>query len=240
MSAGIGRAKIDKRRGQILDLLSADGKVYISDLCHRFGTSPVTIRSDLDALAEEGRLIRMTGGAVPVPQSREAACPAVDRYEEKKELALRAAARIEDGATLFINSGTTTALVAEELKTKKHLNVVTNSLSVADTLAGVQGIHVILLGGSINGGSRFTYGENAREQLSRFGADWAILSVDGVSHEGEISTCHAEEAILDRLMIARAGRVLVVADRSKIGRTGFSFVSRCDEHIEILTNDQHS
>ena len=123
---------------------------------------------------------------------------------------------------------------------RKNLNIVTNSLAVAEELLGVPTLHVILLGGSIHSGSRFTYGENAREQLSRFGADVAILSVDGVSREGEISTCHAEEAILDRLMIGRAGRVLIVADRTKLGRTGFSFVGRCDDHIEILTNSQDS
>jgi DeoR/GlpR family transcriptional regulator of sugar metabolism len=72
--------------------------------------------------------------------------------------------------------------------------------------------------------------------LNRFGADWAILSVDGISVMGEISTCHAEEAILDRIMIERAKQVLIVADETKIGRTGFSFVGRCDEKTKILTN----
>ena len=56
------------------------------------------------------------------------------------------------------------------------------------------------------------------------------------SENGEISTCHAEEAIIDRIMISRAKQVLVVADSTKIGRTGFSYVSRCDDKIKILTN----
>ena len=63
--------------------------------------------------------------------------------------------------------------------------------------------------------------------------------MDGISDDGEITTCHAEEAIIDRLMIQRSSHVLIVADESKIGRTGFSLVSRCDgknDKIEILTN----
>lgn len=237
MSTGIGRAKIDRRRAEILHLLSDEGKVYISDLCTRFGTSPVTIRNDLDTLAEEGKLIRMTGGAVPLPAEQVKQEKTIDRREQKKEIALRAAKEIRDGDTLFINSGTTTALFAEELRSKKDLKIVTNSIAIATELASVPSFHVILLGGMIDAQSRFTYGENAQEQIVRFGADVAVLSVDGVSADGEITTCHAEEAIVDRLMIQRATRVLILADAAKIGRTGFSLVCRRDAKIEILTNE---
>ncbi len=238
MRVGIGRAKIDRRRDEILALLHAEGKVYISDLCTRFGTSPVTIRNDLDVLAEEGKLIRMTGGAVPLRGETLETAPAVERYDQKKEIAVRAAERVRDGDTLFINSGSTSALFAKELSTKHNLKIVTNSLDIATELGAIPSFHVILLGGMINSHSRFTYGENAQEQIVRFGADFAVLSVDGISDDGEITTCHAEEAIIDRLMIQRASHVLVIADETKIGRTGFSLVSHCDEKIEILTNQK--
>ena len=237
MSTGIGRAKIDRRRAEILHLLSSEGKVYISDLCSRFGTSPVTIRNDLDTLAEEGKLIRMTGGAVPLRSEQTKSGAPIDRWEQKKEIAHRAAQEIRDGDTLFINSGTTTALFAEELHAKKDLKIVTNSVDIATQLGAIPSFHVILLGGMINSHSRFTFGENSQEQIVRFGADVAVLSVDGISEDGEITTCHAEEAIVDRLMIQRASRVLILADAAKIGRTGFSFVCRRDDKIEILTNE---
>ncbi len=236
MSAGIGRAKIDRRRDEILHLLRSEGKVYISDLCTRFGTSPVTIRNDLDILAEEGKLIRMTGGAVPNPTEQAKLITLIDRLEQKKEIALRAASEIRDGDTLFINSGSTAELFAQALCDKKELKIVTNSLRIATELGEIPTFHVILLGGMINAHSQFTFGENAQEQMARFGADVAVLSVDGVSEAGEITTCHAEEAIIDRLMIQRASRVLILADTAKIGRTGFSLVCRRDAKIEILTN----
>ena len=229
------QSKITLRRNAILEILQKEKKVYIAELSKHFGTSLVTIRSDLDALAEEKKLVRMAGGAI-LPSDGDTGTQKIVHYEEKRELAVQTAQLIQDGDTLFINSGTTTELVAKELKIRKNLNIVTNSLSVATELGNVPSFRVILLGGAINSQYGFTYGADTQEQLNRFSADWAILSIDGISDEGEISTCHAEEAIIDRVMLARAKRVLIVADSTKIGRTGFSYVSRCDEKIQILTN----
>ena len=82
----------------------------------------------------------------------------------------------------------------------------------------------------------FTYGANAQEQLGQYQAGWAILSVDGVSIPGGITTYHAEEAILDRMMIDGAAHALVVADSTKMGRTGFSRICECDEKLTVITN----
>lgn len=231
-----GRGKIALRRNKILDILHKEKKVYIANLSELLGASLVTIRNDLDVLASQGELVRMAGGAVLPNDGSEHPRRLINNYEQKREIAESVAELIQDGDTLFINSGTTTLLVAEELKAKKNLSVVTNSVSVATTLGGVPSFRVILLGGTINTQYEFTYGADTQDHLNRYGADWAILSVDGVSSDGDISTCHAEEAIIDRIMIARAKKVLIAADSTKIGRTGFSFVSRCDEKTKILTN----
>lgn len=238
MEKKIGNEKIINRRNTILDILQKEKKTYIADLSHALGVSLVTIRNDLDALAEQGKLVRMAGGAIlsnyePAPSPR-----AICNYEQKKEIAAKAATFVQDGDKLFINSGTTTLLVADALKTKKNLSIVTNSLSIATKLGSIPSFRVILLGGLINTHYEFTYGADAQDHLNRFGADWAILSVDGVSETGEISTCYAEEAILDRIMIERAKQVLIVADETKIGRTGFSFVEHCNQKTQILTNQK--
>lgn len=228
--------KINSRRNKILEILRKDKNVYIAELSKTLGASLVTIRSDLDALASEGKLIRMAGGAVLPHDGSSFPQTAIANYEQKQEIAAAAAKLVQDGDTLFINSGTTTLVVAQALKNKQNLSVVTNSLSVAKTLGSVPTFRVILLGGSLNTQYDFTYGADTQDHLNRFGADWAILSVDGISDGGEISTCHAEEAIIDRIMLTRAKKVLIVADSTKIGRTGFSYVSRCDDKIKILTN----
>ena len=238
MKNKLGHTKTTLRRNNILEIIQREKKVYIAELSKRFSVSLVTIRSDLDILAEEGKLVRMAGGAILLAAGDMASEKKIINYEAKREIAIRTARLIQDGDVLFINSGTTTELVAHELKSHKNLNIVTNSLAVAMKLGNVPSFRVILLGGAINSQYGFTYGADVQEHLSHFSADWAILSIDGVSSENEISTCHDEEVIIDRIMIARAKKVLIVADSSKIGRTGFSYVDRCSDKIKVLTNNK--
>ena len=232
------KGKIALRRNKLLEILHSEKKVTIANLSKFFGVSLVTIRNDLEVLASQGKLVRMTGGAILPNDGNKHSLRLISNYEQKREIAESVSKLVQDGDTLFINSGSTTLLVAEELKSKKNLSIVTNSISIATTLGAVPSFRVILLGGSVNTQYEFTYGADTQEHLNRYGADWAILSVDGISSDGAISTCHAEEAIIDRIMIARAKTVLIAADSTKIGKTGFSFVSRCDEKTKILTNKQ--
>ncbi len=234
------KLKIDIRRDAILDKLRRDGRVYVSELAESLAVTPVTIRNDLDALEKDGYLVRMSGGAVysnrnieKIDRSDTAEIPCI---KEKEAIAKKIASMIRDGDTIFINSGTTTQLVASELKCHDHLNIVTNSIAVAMALGNVASFRVILLGGEINTKYAFTYGADAQEKLSLYHADWAILAVDGIGAENGITTYHAEEAILDRMMINSATRTLIAADSTKIGRTGFMRVCECGNKITLVTN----
>ena len=104
----------------------------------------------------------------------------------------------------------------------------------ADEISGGLEVELLREGGAIE--SLHGLAESTGVLVRPEDTDFAVLSVDGISDDGEITTCHAEEAIIDRLMIQRSAHVLIVADEAKIGRTGFSLVSRCDDKIEILTN----
>lgn len=232
-----GKLKIDIRRQAILDQLNREGIVQVAQLSQWLGTTQATIRNDLDALAAEGRLDRIQGGAVrraqpsdnwsgipaPVGQGRRAIAEAVLSY-------------IHDGDTLFINSGMTTMAVAEVLSLRKNLNIVTNSLAVANYLAHQADMRLILLGGELNANYGFTYGGDALEQLGRYQPQWSILSVDGVHPEHGITTYHADEAMIDRTMIARAQKTIIVADHRKIGRVGFSHICGVDAGQTLVTD----
>lgn len=199
------KLKIDIRRNTILEMLRSDGRVYVAKLSETLGVTPATVRNDLDALERDGYIIRMSGGAVYSNRQNERADAtqlSPVSYRKEKEAIAKAISRIiKDGDTLFINSGTTTQCIANELKGLNNLNIVTNSLSVATTLGSVASFRVILLGGEINSQYGFTYGADAQEKLSHYHADWAILAVDGVGAKNGITTHHAEEAVLDRMMI---------------------------------------
>lgn len=232
------KLKIDVRRNKILEQLKQDGKVSVSRLAAELGATPVTIRNDLTALERDGYLVRMQGGAVIAPRLENHFVSTAEdiTFLQKQTLAEEVAKLITDGQTLFFNSGTTTHHIARALKGKKHLNIVTNSLSIAMELGNTATFHVLLLGGEINASYGFTSGGDTQEQLSKYRADWAILSVDGVSAQGGITTCHPEEAIIDRLMMANAKKRLIAATGNKIGTAGFSRICDGDEAIQLITD----
>jgi DeoR/GlpR family transcriptional regulator of sugar metabolism len=233
-----GKLKIDIRRKRILEQLRLEGKVSVTQLSESLAVTPVTIRNDLAAMEQEGQLVRIQGGAIPVAGTDryQASQPADARAREKRLIAQTAAKLVRDGDTLFINSGNTMTFMAEALSIRRNLNVVTNSLAVARKLGAVASIRVVLIGGEINARYGFTHGGDAQEQLMRYQADWAILSVDGISAAGGITTYHGEEAVIDRMMIRGAKRTVIVADSSKIGNAGFSRVSECGPNMCLVTD----
>ena len=235
------RLKIDIRREKILEYLNRDGKVWVSDLSKELGVTLVTVRNDLNALEKDGYLERIQGGAVRRERST------TDPFEgrrvrtgEKREIARAASDWIKDGTTLFISSGTTTRYFAEELKNHKNLNVVTNSVAVALELSRFPLIHSVLLGGEVSAQYGFTYGGDTQEQIQHYQADWAILSIDGISAQGGVTTFHGEEASVNRLMIERARNTLILADYTKVGRTGFTHLCGVGPEVHLITDKKCS
>ncbi|MDR2102275.1 MAG: DeoR/GlpR family DNA-binding transcription regulator [Treponema sp.] len=231
--------KIDIRRKRILDILNKNGQVRVADLARDLGTTPVTIRSDLAALKQDGYLERTAGGAIQTVKNfynMEFLRRSQKNSWTKKHIAQAAASMIHDGETLFINSGTTSYFTAVALKQYKNLNVVTNSLMVAVELGNVPTFRVILLGGQINTQYSFTYGSNCLDQLRQYNAAKTILSMDGISVAIGFTTYHAEEAEINRAMISRARETIVVADHTKIDYESFSLVSPLSSAACLVTN----
>ena len=232
-----GKLKIDIRRQAIMEQLNRDGIVQVAELSQRLGATPATIRNDLDTLAADGQLDRIQGGAVRKVKAMEGwSSPAAPVGQGRRAIAEAVLSYIKDGDTLFINSGMTTMAVAEVLSLRKNLNIVTNSLAVANYLAHQADMRLILLGGELNANYGFTYGGDALEQLGRYQPQWSILSVDGVHPEHGITTYHADEAMIDRTMIARAQKTIIVADHRKIGRVGFSHICGIDAGQTLITD----
>lgn len=221
--------RIDLRRGRILDILTRDGKVRVSELSELLEVSEVTIRNDLSELERSGQLERTPGGAVQTMknyynmdyQQRKG-----KNATHKQLIAAAAADLISDGDTLMINSGTTTFFTAVELKKRKNLSILTNSIAVASELGDHPTFRVILLGGEINPQYSFTYGSEAVNSLRRYKADKCIISVDGICSTSGLTTYHAQEAEVCKMMIERSFNKIIVADGSKFGHE--SFYNICD------------
>lgn len=231
--------RIDTRRQRIIELVQRTGKVRVSDLSKDMQVSAVTIRNDLKILEINGQLERVPGGAIVSNSGISGGSLPLrktDNAESKKKIAAAAVNLIQDGETLFINSGFTALFTAMELRRLKNINIVTNSVAVALELGSHPTFRVILLGGRINTQYAFIYGSDALAQLGRYKADKSILSVDGVCPDMGLTTYHAEEAEINRLMIQRASKTIIVADSSKLGRESFNNFSPLTG-IEYLVTD---
>ena len=233
--------KVRERYNYILEKLNREGSVRVSQLSQELGTTVVTIRHDLDALEQDGRLQRVQGGAV-LPESGAQSTDFFQRKQQNREqklmIAAAAAELVRDGDTLFINSGSTTHYFAQQLKQHKNLSIVTNSLFVAEEMGRIPTFRVILLGGNINAQFAFTSGDDTIHQLQLYRADYAFLSVDGICLDGRITTYHSDEAAVCRLMMERSSSTIVTADYSKIGKEGFTYISDVQQMNTLVTDPQ--
>lgn len=232
---------IDNRRSKIIDILNREGKVKVTELSKLFGISEVTIRNDLSELEAAGLLERVHGGAISTYKAYYN-MSFVDRMKtneaDKRKIASVVASMISDGDTIIVSSGTTTLFAVQELKSVKNLTVVTNSLAVCQEIGHYTNIHVILLGGNFNPQYQFTYGDDTINQLKKYKADKLILSADGVSAEGGVTTYHYLEAEVNRQMIARVNKTIVTADCTKIGRVSFAYIDSIGSVDYLVTDNR--
>ena len=165
---GVSGLLIEERRRRICDLLREHGRVTVDDLSRRFDTSVVTIRLDLAALEAAGALTRARGGALARREDDD--LPIVVKqtlhHAEKTRIAKAAAALINDGETIVLDSGTTTAEIARQIRTLelKSINVITNALNIAMLLADVPAVRLIMLGGVLAPGVELFVRLHGRER----------------------------------------------------------------------------
>jgi DeoR/GlpR family transcriptional regulator of sugar metabolism len=231
--------KPKQRQDAILDTVAREGEARVEDLAVRFDVSAETIRRDLAQLATNGTLQKVHGGARRLRLHAEG--PFEQRMTEDSEakavIAARLATVIRPGDTLFMDTGTTTLFCARELAALPGLTVVTNSTRIADLMVRGEGqARVHLLGGIYAGDNAETVGPMAVEQIGRFQADHAILSVAALDLAGAMDV-DFDEAQVARAMIDHASHAIAVAQVAKLGRKGAHRICRLDE-LDILVCDR--
>src|SRR5436853_5683966 len=142
----------EQRRRKVTDLLEQKGQVTVRDLVEKFGISAVTARGDLDSLAADGSAIRSHGGAVrriEADQDYPLRLKEMLHRGEKMRIGRAAAELVQPNEVVVLDSGTTTAEVARQIKARKiqHVTIITNALNIASELIEASGISVILIGG---------------------------------------------------------------------------------------------
>lgn len=218
-----------ERRAQIARLVAEHERVSVADLTSRFLVTDASIRRDLMILQDEGRLHRVRGGAVGNAASRHFgiyAGKARERREEKARIGAAAAGMISVGDVVFLDSGTTVAAIAARvpgpLRRSSAITVVTHSLPVVEEIGAWESPHLIFLGGLYLPDYRAVVGPQTVAGLRELSADVVFLGCEGLTIEEGLTTPHVLVAEVGAMMAARARRVVVVADASKLGQSGFT------------------
>ncbi len=227
-----------ERRTRLLDLIRVRGFASIEEITKELGISESTARRDLDALEEQGTARRTHGGVLyagGVPRLAEFGERQPAHWAAKRAIAVRAAEEIADGETVLLDGGTTTYEVAR-LLVGRSLQVVTNSLPVANLFASESRTDLVLLGGYVSPRTGVCLGPYANELLGRLHVTTTVLSAAGIDAEG-LFNAHLLLAETEQAMLQAAGRVIVVADSSKFGRKSLTLVAPL-EAIDLVVSDE--
>jgi len=216
---------LEERRKRVLELVSQKGMMTLADLAGEIQVSESTIRRDVEHWDQQGVLKRTRGGAIYVGDAR--SLPALEdrsssNLEEKRAIAHTAVSRIQDGAVILLDGGTTTLEVAR-LLVGRSLQIVTNSLPIANLFANSRETDLVMLGGYIYPKTGVTLGPLTARMLEDIHVQQTILSVGGITAKGLFNS-NLLLVETERQMMRSADEVVVVADHSKIGQQNLAFL----------------
>jgi DeoR/GlpR family transcriptional regulator of sugar metabolism len=209
-----------ERRRLISERIRSRGVVSVAEMAASLGTTEITLRRDLRAMAKEGLLVRTHGGAVlPAALGHEPSYSEKARQAgaEKAAIARLAVTMIRPGDSILLGPGTTTLALARLLVNSPELTVVTNSLLVAQVLMDAPHVEVILTGGTLRRSIHAVVGPATEETVRSLRASQAFISGNGFTAERGLSTPSPLVAATDRAFAAAAQQVVVLADYTKIG-----------------------
>lgn len=232
------RPSREQRWNIIQSMLERKPVVLISELATIFGVSTETARRDIDAMADAELVERTYGGATVLRTGREPAFAqrASLLMEERRRMAVMAAASVRDNDVLMVDSSATCVHLAERLALERHnLQIITNSFAVAGALASNSTFRIIMASGFYQGTEGANYGSETTEFLRRFHADWCFSSCGALVSEGPTEV-DSDVATVKRVMFAHARKVILLADHSKFRRHRLELVGPLTEINELITD----
>ncbi|MGD9723960.1 MAG: DeoR/GlpR family DNA-binding transcription regulator [Pirellulales bacterium] len=232
---------VEERRNQLLELVRSRGFASLPELVDRLGVSESTVRRDLDYLEEVGSAKRTHGGVFytgPSPKLPHFDERQPQQWDKKKRIAAAAVKLIEDGDTVLLDGGSTTYEVAQ-LLVGRPLQIVTNSLPVANLFASNANHDLVLLGGYVYPRTGVALGPHTNEMLERLSVRRTILSVAGVTERGFFNS-NLLLVETERAMMRAADEVIVVADSTKFGRQSLAHLCGLEEIQQMVVDDETS
>ena len=228
------------RRDRIEQRVRTEREVAYAELAAEFDVSEMTIRRDVDALEALGVLRRVVGGAIALKgkdSEPSFATRVADAAEEKRHIADVVAGLISPDETLILDSGSTALAVARSLRGRGlGLTVVTPSVLAALELVDDPDTTIVLTGGELRPGELSLIGPATEDTLSNYNCDTFVMGVAGIDGERGISDYHQAESRVKRAAAKRADRVIVAADKSKLGRVTFVSIAALSD-VDVIVTD---
>jgi DeoR/GlpR family transcriptional regulator of sugar metabolism len=231
---------VEERRQKILDLVSERGYISLAELAQSLSASESTIRRDLDYWGQHGVLRRTHGGAMLQGENNHG-LPALEEraareLEEKRAIARVAAARIRDGDAVLLDGGTTTLEVAR-LLVGRALQVVTNSLPIANLFASSRETDLVILGGYVFPRTGVALGPLTVRMMDEIHVQQTIMSTGGITAKGLFNS-NMLLVETERQMMRCADEVVVVADHTKIGKQALAFLCELPAIDTLIVDGQ--
>lgn len=226
-----------ERHTKILDIVSEEKKVEVNRLSEILGVSQVTIRKDLDLLEERALLSREHGYAV-MKNVDDINNRMAIRYDIKLKIAEEAAKSVMNGETIMIESGSSCALLAEQLvEEKKDVTIITNSAFIAAYIREAAIGRVILLGGVYQKESQVMVGPLVRQCAKEFYVDKLFVGTDGFVPEIGFTGGDMMRTEAMKSMARSAKKLIVVTDSSKFSKQGVVVQFKLSEVYSVYTDD---
>ncbi len=231
----------EERRTLILRELKDKGSVTVRELVDSLGASESTIRRDITVLGNEGKLVKVFGGAVEKEGSSsvELSVLAKERVNkpEKTRIAEYAASLIKPGDYVYLDSGTTTEYMTEFI-TEKNATYVTNAVSHAKDMVR-KGLRVLLIGGELKENTEAIVGADAILNIQKYHFTKGFFGVNGISMNQGFTTPDVREALIKRVAFenTQAGERYILADHDKFGIS--STVTFADSGGTVIITDSY-
>ena len=228
----------EERRKRMGELVATRRTVTMEELCGHFGVSMNTVRADVAYLVRTGAAEKIYGG-VRVKEEKQAplfASRAQLHTDQKKAIALRAAALVEDGDILFLDAGTTTMHLIDFLSPGKKVTVVTASLQVIRKAAAMENVQLIVLPGAYNRRTNSLCDVGTLEYLTRYQFTKAFMGVSGVSEDGKLNVSTYLEFEIKRTALSRSQEKYLLADSGKFGGTGLMSYGELSDMTALITD----
>ena len=230
-----------ERQKQILSLLTRQGRLSVNEIVERFFISEATARRDLESLASQGKVQRVHGVVIVIEQAPPE-LPILEREseqpDEKARIGRMVSSLIADRETVFLGSGTTVFEVAKNLRDRKNLTVITNSLPVLNALAGLREVTVISLGGMLRDSELSFIGHITEQALAEVRVDKVVMGTRGISLEHGLTNDYLPETLTDRAILKIGREVIIAADHTKVNRVSAALLAPLNVMHTFVTDSK--